>query len=100
MRSVDKLRAVRVLRGAGLLDLSRAVLTATSSLAMRRLGPIAGAAHIAARRDPGDLALIDELGELSYGELDRRANAGSRPASSRARRSACSAGTIVASSTR
>ncbi|WP_328330934.1 AMP-binding protein [Kribbella sp. NBC_00382] len=75
MKSADKLRAVRVLRAAGLLDLSRPVLTATTSLAMRRLGPIAGAAHIAARRDPDDLALIDELGELTYGELDRRANA-------------------------
>lgn len=75
MRLADKLRAVQVLRAAGMLDLSRPVLTATSSLAMRRLGPIAGAAHIAARRDPGDLALIDELGKLSYGELDRRANA-------------------------
>ncbi|MDX6282256.1 MAG: fatty-acyl-CoA synthase, partial [Kribbellaceae bacterium] len=78
MKSADKLRAVRVLRAAGLLDLSRPVLTATTSLAMRRLGPIAGAAHIAARRDPGDLALIDELGELTYGELDRRANAVAR----------------------
>ncbi|NEA36131.1 AMP-binding protein [Streptomyces sp. SID13031] len=75
MRPADKLRAVQVLRGAGLLDLSHPVLTATSSLAMRRLGPIAGAAHIAARRDPTDLALIDELGELTYGELDQRANA-------------------------
>lgn len=41
---------------------------------MRRLGPIAGAAHIAARRDPADVALIDELGQLTYGDLDRRAN--------------------------
>ncbi|MEV8377772.1 AMP-binding protein [Kribbella sp. NPDC056861] len=75
MRPADTLRAIRVLRGAGLLDPKRPVVTLTSSLAMRRLGPIAGAAHIAARRDPADLALIDELGELSYGDLDRRANA-------------------------
>ena len=32
---------------------------------MRRLGPIAGAAHIAARREPADLALIDDLGQLT-----------------------------------
>ncbi len=74
MRSADKLRAIRVLRAAGLLDLGHPIRTTTSSLAMRRLGPIAGAAHIAARRESGDLALIDDLGQLSYGELDRRAN--------------------------
>lgn len=75
MKVAEKLRAVGVLREAGMLDLRRPVLTATSSLAMRRLGSIAGAAHIAARRNPADLALIDELGRLTYGELDRRANA-------------------------
>lgn len=74
MRSADKLRAIRVLRAAGLLDLGHPIRTTTSSLAMRRLGPIAGAAHIAARREPSDLALIDDLGQLSYGELDWRAN--------------------------
>ncbi|MFC0624786.1 AMP-binding protein [Kribbella deserti] len=72
---VDKVHAVSVLRRAGLLDLRHPLLTAQTSLAMRRLGPIAGAAHIAARRDPADLALIDDLGRLTYGELDRRANA-------------------------
>ncbi len=75
MRVAHQLRAIAVLREAGMLDPRRPVLTATTALAMRRLGPIAGAAHIAARRNPADLALIDELGRLTYGELDRRANA-------------------------
>ena len=44
--------------------------------AVRRWGasPAAGIVSAAARR-PDDVALIDELGEVTYGELDRRSNA-------------------------
>jgi len=44
--------------------------------AVRRWGasPAAGIVAAAARR-PNDVALIDELGELTFGELDRRSNA-------------------------
>ncbi|HKQ17452.1 MAG TPA: AMP-binding protein [Solirubrobacterales bacterium] len=44
--------------------------------ALRRWGasPAAGIVSSAARR-PDDVALIDELGELSFGDLDRRSNA-------------------------
>ncbi|MGV9712866.1 AMP-binding protein [Gordonia sp. NPDC003424] len=46
-------------------------------LALRRHGgasPVSGIG-LAAARDPNGLALIDEAGELSWGELDRRADA-------------------------
>lgn len=75
MRLADRVRAVGVLRRAGMLDLRRPVLTARTSISIRRLGAIAGAAQVGARRSPDDLALIDELGRLTYGEVDRRANA-------------------------
>ena len=44
--------------------------------AVRRWGasPAAGIVSAAARR-PGDVALIDELGEVTFGELDARSNA-------------------------
>lgn len=64
-----------VLRKAGLLDPLRPDEGLRSILAVRRLGPIAGAARIAARREPRSLALVDELGPLTFGELDQRSNA-------------------------
>jgi fatty-acyl-CoA synthase len=64
-----------VLRRAGLLDPIRPDEGIRSILTVRRLGPIAGAAQIAARRDPHALAVVDELGPLTFGELDQRSNA-------------------------
>jgi fatty-acyl-CoA synthase len=64
-----------VLRRAGLLDPIRPDEGLRSILAVRRLGPIAGAARIAAGRDPRALALVDELGPLTFAELDQRSNA-------------------------
>jgi fatty-acyl-CoA synthase len=75
MRLADKLRAVAVLQAAGMLDLRRPVPAVRTAAAIRRLGPIAGAA---AHQDPAGLALIDELGRLTYGDLDRRANSVAR----------------------
>ena len=43
--------------------------------ALRRYGLLGAATTIAAARDPDGLALVDERGELSFGELDRRTNA-------------------------
>lgn len=42
---------------------------------LRRLGPLAGTIRIAGRRHSNDLGLVDELGELTFGQLDRRSNA-------------------------
>ncbi len=72
---VDLPPRLDVLRRAGLLDPTRPDEGIRSILAVRRLGPIAGAAHIAARRDPHALAVVDELGPLTFGELDQRSNA-------------------------
>ncbi|WP_236981373.1 MULTISPECIES: AMP-binding protein [Mycobacterium] len=43
--------------------------------ALQRYGLLGAATAIAAGRDPDGLALIDERGPLSFGELDRRTNA-------------------------
>ncbi|EFQ82469.1 long-chain-fatty-acid--CoA ligase [Aeromicrobium marinum DSM 15272] len=73
--SPSVVHSVRVLLGSGVVDLRRPVLTLQSSLAVRTRGPIAGAAFIAARRRPDDVAVIDDDGPLTYGELDLRTNA-------------------------
>jgi fatty-acyl-CoA synthase len=46
-----------------------------SIVAVRRLGPLAGAARIAARRSPTGTAVVDELGPLTYAQLDTYSNA-------------------------
>ncbi|MCW2799511.1 MAG: acyl-CoA synthetase [Aeromicrobium sp.] len=71
----NAMHSLGVMRRAGLIDLAHPVRTAFSSHAMRGLGPIAGAAHMSARRRGDDVALIDELGSLTYRELDERTNA-------------------------
>ncbi|HEX2417081.1 MAG TPA: AMP-binding protein, partial [Micromonosporaceae bacterium] len=71
----DTFRSVRVLREAGLLRLSRPDEMVRSLLVVRRLGPFAGAAKLAAHRDPDAVGLVDEAGELTFAQLDRRSNA-------------------------
>ena len=71
----EQARAVGVLHRAGMINLFRPDQVIASIRAIRAYGPIAGAARIAARRDAGALALVDELGELTYQQLDRRSNA-------------------------
>jgi fatty-acyl-CoA synthase len=77
-RIASQVHSIGVPRRAGLLDLSRLDLALGSVLAVRRLGPIAGAARVAARRDAAATAIADELGTLTYGRLDRRSNAVAR----------------------
>ncbi|GLW93805.1 fatty-acyl-CoA synthase [Actinokineospora globicatena] len=69
------LRSVEVMRQAGLVPLSRPDHVLGSMIAMRRLGPIAGAARIAATRDDAAIGLVDERGSLTFAQLDRRSNA-------------------------
>ena len=64
-----------VLRRAGLVDLTRPDLGVRALIATRRLGPIAGAASNATLRDGDATAIVDELGSLTYRELDLRTNA-------------------------
>jgi acyl-CoA synthetase (AMP-forming)/AMP-acid ligase II len=68
-------RSVDVLRRAGLVPVTRPDLVLRSVLAIRQLGPIAGAAQVAAARDHRAIGLVDELGELTYRQLDLRSNA-------------------------
>ncbi|WP_253886897.1 acyl-CoA synthetase [Actinokineospora diospyrosa] len=63
------------MRRAGLVPLGRPDHVLGSMIAMRRLGPIAGAARIAATRDRTAIGLVDERGPLTFAELDRRSNA-------------------------
>ncbi len=64
-----------VLRRAGLVPLTRPDEIAASLLNVRQWGITGGAIRIAARRAPDALGLVDELGELTFAELDRRSNA-------------------------
>jgi fatty-acyl-CoA synthase len=75
---IDLPPRVDVLRKAGLLDPMRPDEGLRSILAVRKLGPVAGAAQIAARREPKSLAVVDELGELTYEDLDAYSNAMAR----------------------
>ncbi|MEJ7635082.1 AMP-binding protein [Aeromicrobium sp.] len=71
----DTLHALSVLRQAGLVEPTRPLLMARSIIAPRRLGPIAGAVAMSARRSGSNVAVIDERGSLTYAELEARANA-------------------------
>jgi fatty-acyl-CoA synthase len=68
------IRGLDVLRRAGLAPITRPDQSLRSLLVLRRLGPIAGAARVAARRDQQAVGLVDELGELTYHQLDTRSN--------------------------
>ena len=71
----EQVQAIGVLHRAGMINLYRPDQVLASIRAVRAYGPIAGPALIAARRDADAVAVIDELGELSYEQLDRRSNA-------------------------
>jgi fatty-acyl-CoA synthase len=68
-------RGLYVIRRSGLVPLGRPDRALRALLTLRRLGPIAGAAHVAARRDQQAVGLVDELGPLTYHQLDTRSNA-------------------------
>ena len=68
-------RSVDVLRRSGMVPVTRPDHALRSLIAVRRLGPVAGAAKAAALRDGRAIALIDELGPLTYQQLDTRSNA-------------------------
>jgi fatty-acyl-CoA synthase len=68
-------REATVIARAGLIPLTRPDRAAYAMLALRRYGILGASIRIAADRDPGMLGLVDERGELTFGELDRRSNA-------------------------
>lgn len=69
------IRGLDVLRRAGLAPITRPDQSLRSLLVLRKLGPIAGAARVAARRDQQAVGLVDDLGSLTYHQLDLRSNA-------------------------
>jgi fatty-acyl-CoA synthase len=69
------IRGLDVLRRAGLAPITRPDQSLRSLFVLRKLGPIAGAARLAARRDQQAVGLVDEIGPLTYHELDTRSNA-------------------------
>jgi len=69
------IRGLDVLRRAGLAPITRPDQSLRSLLVLRKLGPIAGAARVAAKRDQQAIGLVDELGALTYHQLDTRSNA-------------------------
>ncbi|TDV51998.1 fatty-acyl-CoA synthase [Actinophytocola oryzae] len=69
------IRGLDVLRRAGLAPVTRPDQSLRSLLVLRKLGPIAGAARVAARRDHRAVGLVDELGPLTYRQIDTRSNA-------------------------
>ncbi|MGH3717178.1 MAG: acyl-CoA synthetase [Micromonosporaceae bacterium] len=74
-RATDALRSAGVLRRAGLFRPARPDESLRSLLSIRRYGPFAGAMRIAAQREPDSLGLVDDLGTLTFTQLDRRSNA-------------------------
>jgi fatty-acyl-CoA synthase len=68
-------REAAVVVRSGMMPLTRPDKSARGLLALRRYGILGAAIRIAADRDPGMLGLVDERGELTFGELDRRSNA-------------------------
>ncbi len=71
--AVDAGYSVGVLFRAGLVPAARPDEVVRSMLDVRRLGAIAGAFQVAARRHPNTPGIVDELGTLTFGEIDRRA---------------------------
>ena len=74
-RSRWALRSAQVLRRVGLIRAAHPIATIRLARDVRRWGPLAGAARIAARRWPDSIGLVDDRGALTFGELDRRSNA-------------------------
>ena len=71
----ETVRSVDVMRRAGLVPFPRVDEGVRSLVALRKFGPFAGANHISARRDPAAVGIIDELGPLTYKQLDDQSNA-------------------------
>ncbi|MPY99455.1 MAG: AMP-binding protein [Actinophytocola sp.] len=93
-RAVSKatvaVQSAAVLYRAGLAD--RPDDGIRSILAVHKVGPFAAVFSVGAHRYPNAVAIVDELGELTYGQIERRSNALARAWSQRG----IGAGTVVA----
>ena len=99
LRSVQKVAAqkaftIKTLAGAGIIRPTRPDRLVRAGMALAKYGPTPAAGYGAsAARYPNDLAIIDELGSLTFGEVSARttrlANALADRASSPATTSRC-----------
>ncbi|MGW4395841.1 acyl-CoA synthetase [Amycolatopsis nivea] len=71
----ETVRSVEVMRRAGLVPFPRLDEGLRSLVAIRKYGPFAGANHIAARRDSTAVGIVDDLGPLTFKQLDDQSNA-------------------------
>ncbi|MCW2497678.1 acyl-CoA synthetase [Jatrophihabitans sp.] len=67
-------RELGVLYKSGLAPLNDPAGSINALLSMRRWGMVGGAIRIAASRHPDVIGLVDEIGELTFADLDRRSN--------------------------
>jgi acyl-CoA synthetase (AMP-forming)/AMP-acid ligase II len=76
MSAADRLHALRTLVGAGVLKPVRPDKLVRIGLTLRRFGPTPAAGYAAgAIRHPDATAIIDELGTLTFADVQRRTNA-------------------------
>jgi fatty-acyl-CoA synthase len=72
----NRLHVTRTLLGAGIVKPGRPDRLARAGLALHRFGPTPAAGYVAAAaRYPNELAIIDELGTLTFEDVNRRSNA-------------------------
>ena len=74
-RATIELRSLGLLARTGVLAPRRPDRVLAGTRRLRRYGPLGGGLAAAAQRDPERTAIVDELGSLTFAELDRRANA-------------------------
>jgi acyl-CoA synthetase (AMP-forming)/AMP-acid ligase II len=75
-RVLQKLFTARTLAGAGVVKPTRPDRIARSLQALRRFGPTPAAGYsISAIRFPDEIAVIDDLGTVTFAEVQRRSNA-------------------------
>jgi acyl-CoA synthetase (AMP-forming)/AMP-acid ligase II/uncharacterized membrane protein len=74
--AINKLHTARVLAGAGFIKAERPDRTLRTVMLIRRWGPTPAAGFAAsAARFPDEIAIIDELGTLTFEEVHKRSNA-------------------------
>jgi acyl-CoA synthetase (AMP-forming)/AMP-acid ligase II len=72
----QRLHTARTLLGAGIVTPTRPDKLMRIGLALRRFGPTPAAGYTgAAIRYPDEIAVVDELGTLTFGDIHRRTNA-------------------------
>ncbi|MFI1914919.1 acyl-CoA synthetase [Nocardia sp. NPDC020380] len=73
-RAYTELESARLVAGAGLARLESPTNLLAAATAMLRYGTLAAGLRLSSARYPDRTALIDELGELTFAELEDRSN--------------------------